>query len=89
VSIPGRHVQNATPLAYRDESSESLNVLVVDDLSDVRDSLCEVTRHLGHACQVGGSATEARSLLASTQFDAVLIDLQMPDADGRALAEEM
>jgi len=89
VSIPAQQVQNATPLAYSDESFESLNVLVVDDLPEVRDSLCEVTRHLGHACQAVGSATEARPLLASTQFDAVLIDLEMPDTDGRALATEV
>ena len=36
-----------------------------------------------------GSAAEARPLLASTQFDAVLIDLEMPDTDGRALAAEV
>ena len=89
VSIPAQQVQNATPLAHGDESSEALNVLVVDDLSDVRDSLCEVTRHLGHVCQAVGSATEARPLLASTRFDAVLIDLEMPDTDGRALAAEV
>jgi CheY-like chemotaxis protein len=89
VSIPAQQVQNAAPLAHRDESSESLTFLVMDDLSDVRYSLCEVTRRLGHACRAVGSATEARPLLASTQFDAVLIDLEMPDTDGRALAEEI
>jgi CheY-like chemotaxis protein len=36
-----------------------------------------------------GSAAEARPLLASTHFDVVLIDLEMPDTDGRALATEI
>jgi CheY-like chemotaxis protein len=61
----------------------------VDDLSDVRDSLSDVTRLLGHACRAVGSAAEARPLLASTHFDAVLIDLEMPDTDGLALATEI
>ena len=89
VSIPAVQVQEAKTQADRQGSSESLNVLVVDDLSDVRDSLADVTRRLGHACCAVGSAAEARPLLASTHFDAVLIDLEMPDTDGRALATEI
>ena len=89
VSIPALQVQDAARRVDRDESSKTLHVLVVDDLSDVRRSLGDVTRRLGHACRAVGSAAEARPLLASTQFDAVLIDLEMPDTDGRALAAEV
>ena len=89
VSIPALQVQDAAHRVDRDDPPESLNVLVVDDLSDVRDSLGDVTRRLGHACRAVGSAAEARPLLASTHFDAVLIDLEMPETDGRALATEI
>jgi signal transduction histidine kinase len=89
VSIPATQVQDIAPLADRDELCASLNVLVVDDLSDVRDSLGDVTRRLGHTCHAVGSAAEARPLLASTHFDAILIDLEMPVTDGRALATEI
>ena len=89
VSIPAQQVQEVAPRVAHHEPAESLNVLVVDDRSDVRDSLCDVTRHLGHACHAVGSAAEARPLLASTHFDAVLIDLEMPDTDGRTLATEI
>ena len=89
VSIPALHVQDAGPQVDRDEPPEALNVLVVDDLSDVRNSLGDVTRRLGHTCSTVGTAAEARPLLASTHFDAVLIDLEMPDTDGRALATEI
>ena len=89
VSIPARQVQDTAIRDDRDQLSESLNVLVVDDLPDVRDSLCDVTRRLGHSCSAAGSAAEARPLLASTRFDVVLIDLEMPDTDGRALATEV
>jgi len=87
--IPAVRVQDAVPQPGRTETSEALNVLVVDDLADVRVSLCDVTRRLGHACRVAGSAAEARPLLATTHFDTVLIDLEMPDTDGRALAAEI
>ena len=89
LSIPVLQVQDAAPRADRTAPSESLNVLVVDDLYDVRASLCDVARRLGHACRVAGSAAEARPLLADIHFDTVLIDLEMPDIDGRALATEI
>ncbi len=89
VSIPAMQVQDAAPRMDHDGPTEPLNVLVVDDMSDVRDSLGDVTRRLGHACRTVGSAAEARLLLASVHFDAMLIDLEMPDTDGRALATEI
>jgi CheY-like chemotaxis protein/nitrogen-specific signal transduction histidine kinase len=89
VSIPAMQVKRISPETDLFEGSEALNVLVVDDLSDVRDSLVDVTRRLGHACQAVGSAVEARPLLASTHFDVALIDLEMPDTDGLALATEI
>lgn len=89
VSIPAMQVKRISPEADLFEGSEALSVLVVDDLSDVRDSLVDVTRRLGHACHAVGSAVEARPLLASTHFDVALIDLEMPDTDGLALATEI
>jgi signal transduction histidine kinase len=89
VSIPAWQVQDAAPRADRDAPPDALTVLVVDDLSDVRDSVGDVTRRLGHACRAVGSAADARPLLDSMHFDVILIDLEMPDTDGRALATEI
>lgn len=89
VSIPALLVQDAGPRVDCDEPPEALNVLVVDDLSDVRYSLGEVTRRLGHVCREVGSAAEARPLLASMHFDAVLVDMEMPVTDGLTLATEI
>ena len=89
VSIPAMQVKRISPEADLFEGSEALSVLVVDDRSDVRDSLVDVTRRLGHACHAVGSAAEARPLLASMHFDVALIDLEMPDTDGLALATEI
>ncbi|MDH4390373.1 MAG: hybrid sensor histidine kinase/response regulator [Aquabacterium sp.] len=89
VCIPAQQVTRSLPEDDLFEGSEALNVLVVDDLADVRESLAEVTRRLGHACHVAGSAAEAGPLLASTHFDVALIDLEMPGTDGLALATEI
>ena len=88
-SIPAMQVQDVTAPVDPDEPHHSLNVLVVDDLPDVRDSLSEVTCRLGHACRAVSSAAKARPLLAAAHFDAVLIDLEMPETDGHALAVEI
>jgi CheY-like chemotaxis protein/two-component sensor histidine kinase len=89
VSIPATQVEDSAARVSGDDSAQSLSVLVVDDLLDVRDALTDVARRLGHTCLAAGSAAEARPLLASTPFDAVLIDLEMPDVDGRAFATEI
>jgi CheY-like chemotaxis protein len=89
VSMPALQVKGISSEADLFEGGEALSVLVVDDLSDVRDSLVDVTRRLGHACRAVGSAAEARPLLASLHFDVALIDLEMPDTDGLALATEI
>ena len=89
VSIPAIQIEDTAAPLRPDEFADSLSILVVDDLSDVRDALSEVSRRLGHACCTAGGAVEARPLLASTHFDAVLIDLEMPATDGLALATEI
>ena len=86
VTIPARRVQD--PVADPVNTS-NLNVLIVDDREDVLRALSEVTRHLGHSCRAVGSAAEAHGLLASDSYDVVLIDLEMPNKDGLALATEI
>jgi CheY-like chemotaxis protein len=89
VSIPARLVKRIWPEDDLFAGSEAFSVLVVDDLSDVRDSLVDVTRRLGHSCRAVGSAAEARPLLTNSHFDVALIDLEMPETDGLALATEI
>jgi signal transduction histidine kinase len=89
VSIPATRIQDNAATRTRGEDADRLSVLVVDDLSGVRDALSDMTCRLGHACRAAGSAVEARPLLASAHFDAVLIDLEMPETDGLALATEI
>jgi two-component system, sensor histidine kinase len=88
-SIPATQVQDSAAPLNSGVDSDSLSILVVDDLSDVRDALSDVARRLGHSCSAVGSAVAARVLLARTYFDVVLIDLEMPETDGLALATEI
>jgi len=89
VSIPATLAQDLTAQEGTGENTDPLNILIVDDRPDVLKSLSDVTRRLGHSCNAASSAAEAHSLLARTRFDTVLIDLEMPDKDGLALATEI
>ena len=89
VSIPATLAQDITAQEGTGENTDPLNILIVDDRPDVLKSLSDVTRRLGHSCDAATSAAEAQCLLASTRFDTVLIDLEMPDKDGLTLATEI
>jgi len=58
-------------------------VLVVDDTADIRLLLRAVLSHVGHDVSEAATGAEALSMLAQgTPFDAVVLDVQMPDMDG-------
>ena len=89
VSVPAMLVPETTAQAGMSGNTDPLNILIVDDRPDVLKSLSDVTGRLGHSCKAVSSAVEAHSVLASIRFDAVLIDLEMSDEDGLALATKI
>ena len=58
VGIPAKQVKRISPVGDLFADGESPSLLVVDELSDVRDSLVDVTRRLGHACRAVGRAAQ-------------------------------
>jgi two-component system NtrC family sensor kinase len=64
-------------------------ILVVDDEENVRSLVARLLSRLGHTPDTAGDAKEARRKLAEGDYDAVISDLRMPDADGRGLFEWM
>lgn len=89
VSLPAFQVQDTEVHSEGAEVMEELHVLVVDELSDIRNSLVDAVLRLGHSCSAVSSAVEARSLLVSTHFDAILIDLDSPKTGGLSLATDI
>ena len=71
----------------------TLQVLVVDDevlaRSRLRILLAECTAPAARVGGEAGNATQAMELLRRQQFDAVLLDIRMPGADGLALAQAL
>ncbi len=62
-------------------------VLVVDDEASIRVALRRYLERAGYAVETASGGREARSVLALRRFDAILLDLRMPDLAGDVLFE--
>ena len=66
----------------------SAKILVVDDESDIRETLREILGDEGYEVEVAANAAEARAARARQEPDLVLLDIWMPDTDGISLLRE-
>jgi signal transduction histidine kinase/ligand-binding sensor domain-containing protein/DNA-binding response OmpR family regulator/HPt (histidine-containing phosphotransfer) domain-containing protein len=57
-------------------------VLVVDDNSINQQVASEILQRAGVRADIAGSGEEAARMINATSYDAVLMDIQMPDMDG-------
>jgi DNA-binding response OmpR family regulator len=65
-------------------------LLIVDDDESLRRELAsQLSLHEGFEVLEAGTAAEARAMLARQPLVAVLLDVGLPDADGRELCREM
>jgi DNA-binding NtrC family response regulator len=62
-----------------------MNILLVDDDPELRQFLTEILEDAGHAVTEAADGDAASATLATTTFDAVLSDVQLPGVDGLAL----
>ncbi|MGH8611640.1 MAG: hybrid sensor histidine kinase/response regulator [Gammaproteobacteria bacterium] len=65
------------------------SVLVVDDESDIRETLVEILSLDEHHVETAASGREALARLSSAHYDAIITDIRMPDLDGCALFQEI
>ena len=66
-----------------------LPVLVVDDSRDARRAIAEVIRSLGVAVVEAADGTTGLAAAAAGDFQAILLDLQMPDLTGLQVAQAL
>src|ERR1700761_5188537 len=58
------------------------HILIVDDEADIRDSLEAILREEEYVVTTAGTAAEALELLRDADYQAVLLDIWLPDGDG-------
>lgn len=62
-----------------------MRFLLVEDNADLAQSVADRLRLDGHAVDGAASLAEARDCLAAAAYDLILLDISLPDGDGRDL----
>jgi DNA-binding NtrC family response regulator len=70
-------------------NNDKLSILVVDDEPVVRDSLTSWFTEDGYQVECAASAEEALRLLATRNYDLLLVDIRMPGMDGIELQRRL
>ena len=66
-----------------------MHLLIVEDDRTIAENLYDYLEARGHQCDYAGSIAAASALLARTPFDAMVLDRNLPDGDGLALARRL
>jgi two-component system phosphate regulon response regulator OmpR len=64
-------------------------LLLIDDDHRLTNMLGDYLRAQGHEVQTAGSLAAGRQMLAAQTFDALILDLMLPDGDGLDLTREL
>jgi PAS domain S-box-containing protein len=65
------------------------SILIVDDESEIRETLAEILSGARNRVVTAGSGREALERMATENYDVILTDVRMPDLDGRALYQQI
>ena len=87
--VPPPPAPSAEDLTMAREEKSGRRMLVVDDEPAMRAVVSGFLMSLGHRVSVAANGSDARALLAASEYDVVLLDLRMPDVGGEALYREL
>lgn len=66
-----------------------MRVLVVEDETKLAAHLCEALRDAGYVVDSAGGFNDAHMLISGIPYEAVILDLGLPDGDGLALVRQL
>jgi PAS domain S-box-containing protein len=89
ITEPRAAGEHAAPTQVQPVGSDRLRVLVVDDEASVRVSLQRYLAGKGHEVETTASGEDALVRLKASKYDAVIVDMRMPDLSGEQLFERL
>jgi two-component system NtrC family sensor kinase len=89
VTVPRTSGEHAAMAPIAQLGNDNLRVLVVDDEASVRVSLQRYLAGKGHEVETTASGEDALSRLKVAKYDAVIVDMRMPDLSGEQLFERL
>lgn len=66
-----------------------MHLLIVEDDRTIAENIYEYLESRGHQCDYADRIAAALPLLARNRFDALILDLNLPDGDGLSLARRL
>ena len=66
-----------------------MHLLIVEDDRTIAENIYEYLESRGHQCDYADRIAVALPLLARNRFDALILDLNLPDGDGLSLARRL
>ncbi|SES37552.1 two-component system, OmpR family, response regulator TctD [Tranquillimonas rosea] len=66
-----------------------MRILLVEDAADVAETVAAYLERDGFACDLAGGEAEANGYLDVQSYDLVILDIHLPDGDGRTLLRAM
>jgi CheY-like chemotaxis protein len=58
------------------------NILIVDDLPEIRKNICRILKNIGHKIQEASNGVEALKLVHASDVDLIILDIMMPGKGG-------
>ena len=89
VRLPRAEHAPEAPVPERVPTQSRVRVLVVEDNTDVADTMALVLRERGHEVRITFDATSALAMTEEWLPDAFLIDLGLPDVHGHELVKQL
>jgi signal transduction histidine kinase/CheY-like chemotaxis protein len=74
------------PEPSRKDDPERRRILLIDDNAEVRVSMTDVLTEIGYCCDMADGGRVALQKLSTHSYDAILLDISMPEMDGFEVA---
>ena len=66
-----------------------MKLLIIDDTNDITDLFAKVLGYLGHEIVTSDNGIEGLDLMMKQKFDAILLDIAMPDFTGLDVIDKL
>lgn len=66
-----------------------MRILLIEDTKDVADAVVKTLQRAGFACDMAATLAEAQDFLCVQTYDLVILDIHLPDGDGRTVLSRL
>src|SRR5437763_8509771 len=81
--------RNLTPVSIASRKQPRATILMVEDDRAITSALKEALEQSGYRVHIAEDGAQAKSMMAETHPDLVLLDLMLPDVDGLILCADL